>query len=91
MSVKRCSMCFKAKELVPALKGGEDEVCKGCFYEIDRVLGYLEHIAMPYQSRMDQHINGSAEIPPKAPQGPTDRSARGRRARKEVEAPENAA
>lgn len=45
----RCGMCFKAKDLVPPLVGMAPVVCKGCFYEIDRVLGYLETIAVPVQ------------------------------------------
>lgn len=40
----RCDMCFKEKTPVQRpVKGLPSEVCKGCFYEIDRVIGFLEH------------------------------------------------
>jgi len=38
----RCQMCFKVKLLVPAMEGLAVQVCKGCFYEIDRVVGFIE-------------------------------------------------
>lgn len=41
----RCEMCFKVKSLGPAQPGMDSQVCKGCFYEIDRVVGFLEMMA----------------------------------------------
>lgn len=36
-------MCFKAKDLIPAVKGATTAlVCKGCWYDVDRIVGYLE-------------------------------------------------
>ncbi|MBA7589698.1 hypothetical protein ES708_31787 [subsurface metagenome] len=37
----RCSMCFQEKPLVPPAVPGLPEQCKGCFYKIDQLLGYL--------------------------------------------------
>lgn len=40
----RCDLCFKDKiGLQPVLPKCPAKVCKGCFYEIDRVIGFLEH------------------------------------------------
>ena len=40
----RCDMCFKEKpSLQPPLPKFVAMVCKGCFYEIDRVVGFLAH------------------------------------------------
>jgi len=40
----RCNLCFKEKtSLQPPIRKFPAEVCKGCFYEIDRVIGFLEH------------------------------------------------
>lgn len=64
--MNRCGMCFKAKDaLVPPVQGSSPVVCKGCFYEIDRVIGYLETIATPYQSQMN-------DVKPLTYQGPVN-------------------
>jgi len=40
----RCDMCFKEKSsLQPPMPKFPGKVCKGCFYEIDRVVGFMEH------------------------------------------------
>ena len=40
----RCDMCFKEKpSLAQPLPKSPSVVCKGCFYEIDRVIGFLMH------------------------------------------------
>ena len=40
----RCDFCFKEKSpLQNALPKMPGNVCKGCFYEIDRVVGFLMH------------------------------------------------
>ncbi|MBA7552322.1 hypothetical protein ES705_44880 [subsurface metagenome] len=46
----RCDMCFKEKiSLVPPISKLDAKVCKGCFYEIDRVVGFLEHYGFVLQ------------------------------------------
>lgn len=37
----RCPMCFQEKPLVPGAVKGMPEQCKGCFFKIDQILGYL--------------------------------------------------
>jgi len=37
----RCPMCFQEKPLGPPAVPGLPEQCKGCFYKIDQLLGYL--------------------------------------------------
>jgi hypothetical protein len=37
----RCPMCFQEKPLTPPAVPGLPEQCKGCFYKIDQLLGYL--------------------------------------------------
>lgn len=40
----RCTLCFKEKpNLVPPIPKFPAVVCKGCFYDIDRIIGYLMH------------------------------------------------
>lgn len=40
----RCDLCFKEKSPLQApLPKVPSLVCKGCFYEIDRIIGYLLH------------------------------------------------
>lgn len=45
----RCEMCFKAKQVGPAQPGLSVQVCKGCFYEIDTVIGFLDMAAARQQ------------------------------------------
>jgi len=40
----RCDLCFKDKSpLQPPFPKCPAKVCKACFYEIDRILGFFEH------------------------------------------------
>lgn len=40
----RCNLCFKEKSpLQKVLPKCDALVCKGCFYELDRIIGFLEH------------------------------------------------
>ncbi|KKK78537.1 hypothetical protein LCGC14_2842600 [marine sediment metagenome] len=39
---QRCRMCFKVKVLTPAAPGLAVLVCRGCFFQIDTVVGFLE-------------------------------------------------
>jgi len=58
----RCDLCFKEKSpLQPVLPKCEARVCKGCYYDIDRIIGFLEHYkvkVMSYQPELS---------PPKPP------------------------
>lgn len=82
----RCQMCFKVKVLTPAQQGLAIQVCKGCFYEIDRVVGFLEMAAAAgagQQSVMADlgQDEALADSPP-TPQKSTENGAGGRRRRK---------
>jgi len=86
----RCGKCFKTKspkDIVPPVDGMMPTVCKGCFYEIDVVLGYLESIQHPYQGRMDAHdlaqdelvkafAEGQEATTPQTPQNGTENTAK---------------
>lgn len=37
----RCPMCFQEKPLVPVAVKELPDQCKGCFFKIDQILGYL--------------------------------------------------
>ena len=38
---ERCFMCFKSKSIIALTRGLPPTVCKGCWYEIDRTIGFL--------------------------------------------------
>lgn len=68
----RCGMCFKDKDLTRVSPKTGNIVCKGCWYEIDRVVGYMESIDYSFQYKLsevqDPHLtdpNGAK--PPKPP------------------------
>jgi hypothetical protein len=43
----RCDFCFKDKSLLqPIFPKCPAKVCKACFYEIDRVIGFAEHYGL---------------------------------------------
>lgn len=45
----RCDMCFKEKSgLQQPVQRFPATVCKGCYYEIDRVIGFLAHYGFVY-------------------------------------------
>lgn len=84
----RCSMCFKDKGgLMPPTQGMDGApVCKGCFYEIDRVAGFLAYhgwglmkllptptVAVNPPTPQKQPEDGQ-ETPPKAPRRSRGRS-----------------
>lgn len=59
----RCDMCFKEKSPLQApIRGIPTLVCKGCFYEIDRVVGFLQHYGFT--------VSGQAALPLKPPKPP---------------------
>lgn len=59
----RCDFCFKDKSpLQPPIRGIRSQVCKACFYEIDRVLGFLNHYGYD--------VIGQASLPIKPPKPP---------------------
>jgi len=59
----RCDMCFKEKTPIqPPVKGLPAGVCKGCYYEIDRVIGFLAHYGFG--------VSGQGALPIKPPKPP---------------------
>jgi len=65
----RCDMCFKEKpSLQPPLPKFPAAVCKGCYYEIDRVVGFLIHYGLALMSQ--------AELPFKPPKPPKRRKSK---------------
>lgn len=71
MPSERCFLCFKARDTVRIRPGMSAQVCKACFYEIDRVIGFLEH----YGCQMVGPLGASV----KTPLAPLDRGkGRGR-------------
>jgi len=65
----RCGMCFKDKELVRPTPRSANVVCKGCFFEIDRVVGYMESLGMGFQytlSELEEPTGGKPPKPPKS-------------------------
>jgi len=61
----RCNLCFKEKPgLQSPLPKFPAVVCKGCFYEIDRIVGFLSHYGCAVG------VQGSLpESPPSPPRG----------------------
>jgi len=55
----RCKMCFKEKSGLQPLRidgrGTDNHVCKGCYYEIDKIIGFLEEsglsVVWPQESK----------------------------------------
>jgi len=65
----RCNLCFKEKTgLQPPLPKFPAVVCKGCFYEIDRVVGFLEHYGC--KVGIQAGLPESPPSPPKTPKRP---------------------
>ncbi len=63
----RCDMCFKEKiGLVPPIPRLDAKVCKGCFYEIDRVVGFLEHYGFVLQGILGGRIEDASKSKKKA-------------------------
>ncbi len=87
---QRCQMCFKVKVLTAAQQGLAVQVCKGCFYEIDRVVGFLEMATRTsdgQQSVMpDLGTDEALADNPPTPQKSTENAAGGRRRRKTPDA-----
>ncbi len=63
----RCQMCFKDKLVQPVLQGSQAVVCKGCWFEVDRVLGFLDLVA-----NVQQGIQSALpmDVPTETPQPP---------------------
>ncbi|MBA7709587.1 hypothetical protein ES703_118508 [subsurface metagenome] len=69
----RCNMCFKDKpNLQPPLPKFPVGVCKGCFYEIDRVVGFLLHYGFPVVAQGT--LPETPPTPPKTPKSPKSNS-----------------
>lgn len=49
----RCDLCFKEKiQLQPPIQKFPAKVCKGCFYDIDKIVGFLEHYGFEVHGQM---------------------------------------
>lgn len=84
---QRCEMCFKAKSVSPAQPGMTVLVCRGCFYEIDRVLGFLD-LATSHQAGTQSLMDDlGAESPALTPQTPLEGSENGVKPSKPVRTP----
>ena len=85
MAEQRCEMCFKVKVLTAVQPGMAVQVCKGCFYEIDRVVGFLEMAAghaTGVQATMDDlgsEVPENSAIAPQTPQESTETPSNGAR------------
>lgn len=63
----RCDMCFKEKPgLQPPMPKFPSKVCKGCFYEIDRVVGFLQHYGFVLQGTLGGDTLEDTKPPKKA-------------------------
>lgn len=67
MAEPRCEMCFKAKQTSPAQPGMTVLVCRGCFYEIDRVIGFLE-LAATFQDGRQSVMQDLGSSDPEDPE-----------------------
>lgn len=86
----RCGMCFKDKELTRVSPKTGNIVCKGCWYEIDRVVGYMESIDYSFQYRLRETETltpAEVEAALKPPKPPT----KARRAKREAQDTRNGA
>ena len=65
-AMDRCDFCFREKPGIAPLfpKRKAPQVCKGCRYELDRAIGFLEHsgVAIDYQLALS---SDTPPIPPK--------------------------
>jgi len=75
----RCDLCFKEKSpLQKVLPKMQAEVCKGCFYDIDRIIGFLAHYggSILVQGEMaleapKRKSKGKKKVAPPIPSTPT--------------------
>jgi len=66
----RCDLCFKEKSpLQQPLPKMPCHVCKGCFYEIDRIIGFLMHYGVTLLTQGELPFK-----PPKPPRKPKPKS-----------------
>lgn len=56
----RCSMCFKQKELVD-IAPHLPKVCKGCYLDIQHVVGWFEWQGFGLMRTLDAHLKSIAE------------------------------
>ena len=61
----RCDLCFREKPGIAPLfpKRSSPQVCKGCRYELDRAIGFLEHSGV----RIEYQLVISSDTPPNPP------------------------
>lgn len=68
----RCEFCFKEKGSLQApIRNFPAQVCKGCFYEIDRVVGFLAHygFAVGGQISLPEKKSRKKSLPKPPPEG----------------------
>lgn len=61
--MSRCNLCFREKqELKPFHPNVTDQVCKSCWYELDRVVGFLEHykLTLAFNTEDIKHLSLAA-------------------------------
>lgn len=69
----RCDFCFKEKPgLQQPLPKFPAVVCKGCFYEIDRVIGFLAHYGSTIG--IQAVLPENPPSPPRIPKRPKSKS-----------------
>ncbi len=68
----RCDYCFRPKPVAPLMPDNATPVvCKGCRYELDKAIGFLEHSGLVLQTTMDTLVINTkgivSETPPTPP------------------------
>ncbi|MBA7707081.1 hypothetical protein ES703_115946 [subsurface metagenome] len=62
-----CNFCFGDKSLVlPPVKGIQAQVCKGCYYKIDQVVGFLRHYGATITVQSPLPDDANPPNPPKS-------------------------
>lgn len=70
----RCDYCFRPKPVAPLLPGRDTPVvCKGCRYELDKAIGFLEHSNMTLQHNMAVVIEAKGIVSDTPPTPPEDK------------------
>ena len=65
MSDVRCDYCFREKPTASLMMSrAQPVVCKGCRYELDKAIGFLEHSGLTFQAEM-KDLSDTPPDPPK--------------------------
>lgn len=71
----RCDLCFKEKSpLQSPFPQCQAKVCKGCFYEIDRIIGFLLHYGVRVALEQAELPFNPPKPPKKSPKVPKSKS-----------------